>query len=178
MGLKKQLEQAILKIEFLEKENEKLKSRLAAYENPHTPSSKQRFKERPLIPDKDKKKNGQKKGHEGTTRPQAKPSHIIPVTAKSCLCGRKLGKPSFIEPRIIEETPKPQPIIVTQYDVAHYDCACGIHVVASHPDCPSEGIFGKNLLSKIALLKFDDRLPHRKITAALQRDYGITISHG
>lgn len=185
MGLRKQLEQALLRIEKLEKrldkidkENAELKHRLAAYENPHTPSSKLRFPPKKLVPDEEKKKNGQKEGHVGVTRPQAEPDNIVDVTAKSCLCGRKLGKPSWVEPRIIEEKPKPQPKSVTQFNIAHYDCKCGNHVVASHPDCPKEGRFGKNLLSHIALLKFDDRLPHRKITQALIRDYGITISPG
>ena len=177
MGLRKEVKELVQiiknleeRIKILEKENENLKHRLLAYENPHTPSSKGGFLERPLIPDEAKKKNGQKNGHAGTTRPQAKPDKVIPVTAEKCYCGRKLGHPSFIEPRIVEEIPEPQPILVTQFDIAHYDCACGAHVVASHPDLPKEGRFGKNLLSHIAVLKFEDRLPHKKITSALIRD--------
>ncbi|MEK6857775.1 MAG: IS66 family transposase, partial [Nanoarchaeota archaeon] len=164
--------------ELLKKRIEKLEKLLLAYENPHTPPSKERFKERPLIPDEDKKKNGQKENHEGITRPQAKPDKIISVTATHCHCNRKLGLPVLIESKIIEEIPKPQPVIVIQYDISHYYCSCGAHIIASHPDCPKEGRFGKNLLSHIALLKFEDRLPHRKISEALIRDYKIKISPG
>ena len=178
MGLRKQLEQALLRIEQLEEENKELRHRLDAYENPHTPPSKLRYPPRELIPEEEKKPNGQKTGHEGTTRPQAKPDRIIPVTAKSCVCGRKLSKPSWIEQKIIEEIPKPQPINITQFNICHYDCKCGRHIIASHRDLPKEGRFGKNLLSHIALLKFDDRLPNRKIAQAIMRDYGTTISAG
>lgn len=179
MGIRKQLEQALFRIEQLEKEVEELRRRLAAYENPHTPPSKQRFPPREHIPDEEKRQNGQKEGHEGTSRAQAKPTNIVDVRRKRCqCCNRKLHKPSWIEPRIIEEIPKPEPIIVTQYNIAHYDCKCGMHIIASHPDCPKEGRFGKNLLSHIAILKFDDRLPHRKVMEALKRDYNIAISPG
>lgn len=178
MGLKKDLARALALIEELSKENEELKRRLLAYENPHTPPSKERFDKRPLIPDEEKKKNGQKEGHVGITRPALKPDKIIPVIASHCHCGLKLGKPSYIESKITEEIPKPQPVIVIQFDISHYDCSCGAHVIASHPDCPKEGRFGKNILSHIAALKFDDRLPYKKITNALIRDYNLTISPG
>jgi len=44
MGLRKEIEAALSRIAALEKENAELKRRLAAYENPHAPSSQQRFK--------------------------------------------------------------------------------------------------------------------------------------
>lgn len=36
----------------------------------------------------------------------------------------------------------------------------------------------KNLLSKVVLLKYSERLPHRKIADVLRRDYGLNISPG
>jgi len=114
IGLRKDLERAIARIDSLEKENEELRRRLNLYENPHTPSSKQRFPPKELIPEEEKKQSGQKQGHNGTTRQQAKPQNTVDVTAKKCLCGKKLGLPSWIETKIIEDIPEPQPIIVTQ----------------------------------------------------------------
>src|SRR3989338_11004486 len=105
MGLRKKFEEALKEINELRKENEELKRRLSLYENPHTPPSKQRFPPKELIPDEEKKTNGQKQGHDGITRPEAKPQRIIDVRAKKCACGNKLGKPSWIGPKIVEEIP-------------------------------------------------------------------------
>jgi len=57
------------------------------------------------------------------------------------------------------------------------DCpGCGAHVVARHPDCPPEGRFGKNVLVQVPLLKYEERLPHRKIREVLKRQYGLSIT--
>ena len=49
-------------------------------------------------------------------------------------------------------------------------------VVAGHPDCPTEGRFGKNLIALAATMKFLDRMPYRKISRALKRQYLIELS--
>ncbi|MEK7724919.1 MAG: IS66 family transposase [Acidobacteriota bacterium] len=130
------------------------------------------------MPKSESKKLGAPTGHEGSTREQPKPDKVVNVTAKKCSnCGCKLGSPSFVERRVIEEIPKPQPINVTQYNLPHYNCSnCGSETIASHPDCPLEGRFGYNLLSEVALSKFEDRLPYRKIGHSLKRRFGLTIT--
>ena len=45
-----------------------------------------------------------------------------------------------------------------------------------HPDCPSEGLFGKNVHVQAALLKFRDRLPLRKTAETMNRSYGLEVS--
>ena len=100
------------------------------------------------------------------------------VTKDRCPdCGTELGDPFSVETKVIEEIPEPQPVIVTEYKIAHYTCPhCQKEVVATDSSCPKEGIFGNNAIAHAALLKYEDRLPHRKIRNALIRQHGLDIS--
>lgn len=53
--------------------------------------------------------------------------------------------------------------------------ACGARVVTKHPDCPPDGRFGKNALIQTTLMKFKDRLPHKKVCETLNRVYGLSV---
>jgi len=173
-------------VEQLKRENDLLKAkvceleaRLAQYENAHTPPSLRRGRNHK----KDQKEGingtpGQKIGHKGLTRPQAKPDRQVEVTSDRCPdCGTELGDPFRIESKIIEEIPDPRPIIVTEYKIAHYRCPwCRKEVVANDAGCPHEGIFGNNTIAQTTLLKYEDRLPHRKIQGTLRRLHGLNIS--
>ncbi len=116
-------------VEQLKHENELLKlrvieleSRLAQYENAHTPPSLRRGGNRKK--DQDKKNNGkpgQKIGHKGVTRPYAAPDEQVEVTMDRCPdCGAKLGSPFRIDSKIIEEIPEPEPIIEDSYKPAQF----------------------------------------------------------
>jgi transposase len=158
----------------LEKRNAELEARLAKYENAHTPPS---LKEGNKVKSKSGSA-GRPKGYEGSTRPTAEPERVIGVTMEECpKCHSVLGNPVKVESRIIEEIPVPKPIAVTEFRVAHYDCpSCGEHVIARHPECPTEGRFGPRALAHITLLKYDDRLPHRKVCRTLKREFGLDIT--
>jgi transposase len=112
------------------------------------------------------------------TRPFATPDRQVEVTADRCPdCRADLGTPIRTESRIIEEIPEPQPIIVTEYKIAHYRCpSCQKEVVASDPGCPHEGKFGNNAIALATTLKYEDRLPHRKVQDAMKRLFGLKIS--
>jgi transposase len=176
-----QEEKALLKEEneILKTSIEELEARLAKYENAHAPPSLRRGgnsgKGRKQISGK---KPGQKKGHKGITRPQPEPDNEVEVTADRCpYCDTKLDSPFRTESEIIEDIPAPQPVIVTEFKIAHYTCPrCQREIVATHPDCPKEGRFGNNTIARATLLKYEDRLPHRKIRNALKRDYGLKVS--
>ena len=180
------IKQSQERIKQLELENELLKAkiceleaRLAQYENAHTPPSLRRGRNRKKDPDKEKHgKPGQKIGHKGVTRPYAAPDRQVEVTIDLCPdCGADLGAPFRIDSKIIEEIPEPQPIIVTEYKIAHYICpCCRKEVVAKDPGCPHEGKFGNNVIAQATLLKYEDRLPHRKIQDAMKRLFGLRIS--
>jgi transposase len=178
--------QLIELVEQLKNENELLKAkikeleaRLAQYENAHTPPSLRRGRNRKKDQDKNNKgKPGQKVGHKGLTRPYATPDRQVEVTMDRCPdCGTDLGSPFRIDSKIVEEIPEPQPIIVTEYKIAHYRCpCCRKEVAAKDPGCPHEGKFGNNVIAQATLLKYEDRLPHRKIHDAMMRIFGLRIS--
>jgi len=180
-------------IEQLRKENERLKhenellrakileleARLAQYENAHAPPSLRRGRNRKRDRDeKNNRKPGQKIGHKGITRPYATPDRQVEVTMDRCPgCGSELGAPFRIDSKTIEELPEPQPAIVTEYRIAHYICShCRKEVIASDSGCPREGRFGNNVIALATILKYEDRLPHRKIHDALTRLHGLRIS--
>jgi len=173
-------------VEKLRRENELLKAkirdleaRLAQYENAHTPPSLRRGRNRKKDQEKDNRgKPGQKIGHKGVTRAYSIPDRQVEVTMDRCPdCGAELGFPFRIESRIIEEIPEPQPIIVTEYKIAHYRCPiCRKNIVAKDAGCPNEGKFGNKVIALATLLKYESRLPHRKIHCTLERVHGLEIS--
>lgn len=172
-----QIEQLEQEIELLKARNAELEARLAQYENAHTPPSLRRG--RNLKKDGNNKgKPGQKTGHKGVTRPLATADSQIEVVTDRCPdCGSKLGTPFRIESKIIEEIPEPQPVMVTEYRIAHYKCpCCQKEVVANDESCPHKGKFGNNTIAQTTLLKYEDRLPHRKIQRTLDRMHGLKIS--
>jgi len=161
--------------EILIKEIEELKRRLLAYENAHTPPSQQR-----KYPKRECSNNpiGAPKGHEGTTRPIPKPNRFETLKLRECPdCGKRLGRPICVKKRIIEDIQEPQPLIITQFTIPHYFCAhCNIEIIPTHSNLPSEGRFGPNLQAQITLMKYEDRLPHRKIARTLNRQYGLQLT--
>jgi transposase len=175
--LREQNEQLRLEIELLKAKIRELEARLAQYENAHTPPSLRRGRNRKKD-NGDKGKPGQKIGHKGVTRPYAAPDSQVEVTADRCPeCGSELGAPFRIDSKIIEEIPEPQPVIITEYKIAHYRCPfCRKEVVANDAGCPHEGKFGNNTIAQATLLKYEDRLPHRKIQDAMKRLFGLKIS--
>lgn len=180
----KEVEELLKKNEKLEKENEKLKEEnkklkqiLTFFYNPHTPPSKQRLKKK--TKDKTPKKIGAPKGHKGATREIPKPTKTKKhKLGKKCpLCGGKIIKilEKLLE-RIIEEIPEPQKAEVTKHLFEIGICEnCG--EVIAESDLPDEGDFGKNLLSHITLMKFEDRLPLRKVKRSLKRQHSIILTH-
>ena len=164
-------------IELLKAKIVELEARLAQYENAHTPPSQKRGCNRKKGLSS-KGKPGQKEGHKGVTRPSANPDQQVEVTLDRCPeCGTELGTPVCIESKIVEEIPEPQSVVVTEYKIAHYKCpCCRKEVAAKNTDCPREGRFGNNVIAQTTMLKYEDRLPHRKIQAALKRLYDLKIS--
>src|SRR3989338_3738469 len=122
---------------------EELEKKLSQYENANTPSSRLRFP--PRIINLNKKKPGQKEGHEGITRAMPIPTMSIELIEENCPhCKAKLGKPLKTTSKIIEEIPEPQPITVTEYKINHYRCnKCKREVIAESP-IPNGSRFGAN----------------------------------
>lgn len=156
------------------KENAKLEQRLLAYENAHTPPSKQRFKKNP--PTEPRGKLGAKVGHEKWERKQPTPTETIEHSETNCpRCNHKLGKPIKVDRKIVEDIPEPQPIQITEHLINHYKCKhCG-KIIIPKVKLP-QGSFGYNLQTEIALLNVDSRLPLKKIKSILKRTYKLIIT--
>lgn len=157
------------------KKIEELEKKLAKYENAHTPPSFGGGFRRKLLEREQYKKPGQKEGHEGITRATPKPTMSIELIAEKCkYCDNKLYKPFKIESRIVEEIPKPQPIQVIEHKIGHYECnKCGKITIAGNLP---EGRFGVNVIAQSTLMKYDNRLPFRRVADTLERQYGLTVT--
>ncbi len=160
-------------IGHLEMHVENLEKKLLFYENPHTPPSKSRKK----PPRKESSgKLGAPKGHPKYEREEPEPTGSVEYSEDTCpKCKSKLGSPFKTDRIIEEEIPEPQPVEVIEHLVHHYKCPnCNKHIIARN-NAPS-GRFGKNVLTHITLLKYEDRLPLRKTVSSLERHYGITLT--
>lgn len=173
-------------LEKLEKEVTELKkyvhaleAQLARFMNPHTPPSIARtYKKQQGDEERPKGLPGRKPGFGGVTRKQPEPDRSITVLAQKCTnCHSKLPKPKFFEKRVIEEIPKPQLLLVTEFMIAHYECrGCGTETIAQHPECPATGMFGPNVLALAALMKHRWRMPYRMVCDAMQTMFDLTIT--
>ena len=157
-------------------ENEKLKRKLRKYENPHTPPSKDEREAKTKFISITGLSVGKQTGYKGRTRKKKKTTHFINLFKGICSnCGRH-NKPKEIRGKNYEEIPEPQPIKIVEAKWGYYKCKCG-HCWESQPEeVPNKGLFGKNAQAHITLLKFDDRLPLRKVIAALDRQFGLTLT--
>ena len=110
-------------------------------------------------------------------REDPEPTASIEYIEDTCPhCNSKLNAPYKTDRILEEEIPEPQPIEVTEHVVNHYKCpCCNKHIIAKN-NAPI-GRFGKNLMAHVSLLKYEDRLPLRKVTSSLERHYNIRISN-
>ena len=139
-------------------EIEKLKRKLRKYENPHTPSSKQGFDKPQARGIPVGRKLGKKSGHGGKTRVKDKPSQTIKVIASinPSNGSKNIVKTGEYEERIITDFKIEK--TVKLYKVYFYrDLGTGEVFKACHPDLPSRGIFGKNIIALASLLHFENR---------------------
>lgn len=165
-------------IEALKKRIKELENLLRIYRNPHTPSSRQRFKRNIKVQDNSSGKHGGLIGHHGATRIVPEPDEITPVTMDMCPhCGSMLGESIGFESRTIEEIPPPAKIQVTRYDLHKYICpVCGMLLKATHPDCPIVGGLGVRLMTHITLLRFQLRGVLRRIQEFLKYNKNLDLS--
>ncbi|RJS75446.1 IS66 family transposase, partial [Methanophagales archaeon] len=83
------------------KQIEELKAKLARYENPHTPSSAQRYKKESKSKNSSKRR-GAPNGHRGATRPTPEPDRVVEVTADQCdHCGSTNLEECGVEKQVI-----------------------------------------------------------------------------
>lgn len=176
-SLKEKSKEEIIE-EFLElyKENEKLKKKLRRYENPHTPPSKEVTQNRCNFVSQTGLPVGKQTGYKGATRKQKEPTDFINFFDGVCSKCNEHNKPYKIRTKVYEDIPDPQPTEIIKAEWGYYECSCGNCWESKPREVPNKGIFGKNLLTQITLLRFDDRLPLRKTISAIERQYKTTLT--
>jgi len=79
--------------------------------------------------------------------------------------------------RIVEEIGNPALKQMIDFREFGWECTgCGASTTARHPDCSPSGRFGRNVLVQATLMKYEERLPHRKVSEALERTYGLRVT--
>lgn len=157
---------------------QELEKRLLAYENAHTPPSKQRGERHYPKKENSSGKVGAPLGHEGTTRQVPEHTETKTLSLMECPdCKVQLGSPERFEKRIIEELPDPQPLRVIEFLIPHYYCKkCKKEIIPTHEELPKKGCLGNNLQAQIALAKYEDRLPLRKVEKMLNRQHKLNLT--
>jgi transposase len=122
---------------------------------------------------------GRPKGHKGSTRPKPRTPDIVKSPEKKNTCNQ-CGAPLqeiHVSHHIIEEIVNRQPRQVIDFLEFEYKCTCcNDHTLARHPDCPPDGVFGKNALIQTTLLKFEQRLPFEKISQQMESQFGLPMT--
>lgn len=157
-------------------EMDKLKKKLRKYENPHTPPSKDERKSRTNFVSITGLAVGKKTGYVGATRQKKDPTDFISRFENVCSQCSKHNQPTEIKTKLYEDIPDPQPTKIVKAEWGYYRCDCGNCWESKPREVPERGLFGKNLLTQITLLRFDDRLPLRKTISAIERQYKTTLT--
>ncbi|MDR2700148.1 MAG: hypothetical protein LBC12_04990 [Nitrososphaerota archaeon] len=180
--------QTCQKIEQLTQENQQLKTEitrltraLQKYENPHTPPS-MRIYRTPINRHKkatQKSFPGPPNGHKAKHGKNKKnPTKLIQPPKCTCKnCQTPLTQPTHIKHHLIEEIPNRQNRQVIDYIEHQCQCPnCPTKIKSKHPECPPEGIFGVNALCQTSLLKFEQRLPFKKVANQMGRHFDLPMS--
>lgn len=158
-------------------ENDKLKRKLRKYENPHTPSSKQGFDKPEAQGIKVGRKPGKKSNHEGKTRAADNPTETIEVTASINPYNGNMNiiKTGEYEERIITDFKIEKTVKI--YKAYYYqDLDTGEFFLATHPDLPERGIFGKNIIALSNILHFENRVTMAGIASLFTNVFDIPMT--
>ncbi|MCL1970483.1 MAG: transposase, partial [Candidatus Bathyarchaeota archaeon] len=186
-------QQTCTKLKQLQKENQTLKTEicrltraLTRYQNPNTPPSMRLYKTTRQTattttkPQNQKRYPGRPKGHKGKTRQKQKTPNTIITPSKQTTCScchAPTIKETHIDHCLIEEIPNRQHRQIIDYLKIHTECTnCNHKETHIHPDCPPQGIFGKNAQAQTVLMKFDMRLPFDKISEQMEQQHGLPMS--
>jgi transposase len=123
---------------------------------------------------------GRPKGHKGSTRPKPKAIDVIKEPEKKSICnhcGAPLADPVHVGHHVFEEIAISNPRQVIDFLEFEYKCTlCDTYTSAKHPDCPPDGVFGKNALIQTTLMKFEQRLPLEKICQQMESQFDLPMT--
>lgn len=183
------IEQLLLNVAELSKENEALKAKIAFLEkdstNSHKPPSSDGLKKKRATTTRGSsgKKPGGQKGHPGKTRPIVPPeqvSEIVPHKPPKCeKCERPLSQndPSTpVEKRQVWEIPEIKPIVI-EHVFYKTICTCGHQTRLTVPEWIYSGT-GENLQALIAYLTAEAKLSRRTLKVVLEKVFHIPLGLG
>lgn len=167
---------------------EKIEHYLKAFDNPHTPSSKQLKKNTKSEESKDKSDNdlsnedkkkprfpGKPKGSNGGGIKLPKPNEIVKHKLDVCpISGKPLGKPIGYRVKTIIDFPD-KPIQTIEHRIMQYISPETGEIVEAKVDLPNN-IYGKNLQSIVIMLK-NLTNSHKKISDFIKELGAPTFSH-
>ena len=153
-----------------------LENKLRRYINENTPSSqKPNYTKENNKPKGPNKPMGKPPGSNGGTRPtpEINREEVVRLEEDEAY----LGKPIDYVERIVGDIEPISPVKWTKFLLAQYkDPATHDIITATHPDCPSEGMFGPNLRSLIALLRERARLSEGQTIEFLNSLYDVPVA--
>lgn len=160
-------------IETLRIEVEELKKRLRVYENPHTPSSQQRIKERKESQGEPRKR-GAPEGHDGDTRAPPEPTGYKDLKP-SGHCAGKGVEILDIYRKVIEDV-EIRPI-ATEFTIYRYKClGCDSIFETKDANLPTSGVFGPKYSGFMTSLHYIGGMPFGKLSLISGICLGIELT--
>jgi transposase len=183
------VDELVLALARLAKENEALKAKIASLEsdstNSHKPPSSDLLKKKTRASKRGSsgRKPGGQKGHPGKTRtkvPATEVSQTIPHKPEKCEnCHAHFSNNSptkVVETRQVWDIPPIKPMVI-EHVFYKTDCDCGHQTRRPVPDWMYSGI-GENLQAKIAYFTAEAKLTRRTLKMILDELYHIPIGLG
>jgi hypothetical protein len=170
-------------VKGLKKENQNLKDKLNSTTSHKNKLAGMIFKSNVKISkkSKSKKKRGAQKNHKGKARKKSKAIdqevNCFLTNCPHCNGGVKQSNRTY--ERIVEDIPKPQPVIVTKYIIEKQYCPnCKKHISASPKNTVSYSPFGIDTIIMILTLKYNYRIPLAKIQEYLLYNHQLSLAQG
>ena len=177
MGLRRQLEQALLRNAELEKRVEILEKELRKYKNSNTPSSANPHL-KPDVKPRASKKRGAPIGHPWSNRPWIPDSFVRHIAAKECpRChGNDIKVPHKARQQLVEIPREIKPETTTvERDICECN-TCHLKFVARDGQTPLKGRFGINLMVLVIFLRFIVRGVMRKTAGFLDASFALRLA--
>lgn len=160
-------------IENLRKKVEELEKILHIYENPHTPSSQQRIKERKENHE-ELRKRGAPEGHKGNTRTPPEPTNYKNLKPEGHCAGKGIKILDSYR-KVVEDVEIRH--IATEFTIYRYLClGCGQVFEKRDANLPKSGIFGPAYSGLMTSLHYLGGMPFNKLSLISGTCFGIEIT--
>lgn len=160
----------------LKRRVEELERLLHAYDNPNTPSSKQRFKQKRETPDEPAKR-GAPGGHQGATRKIPDPDKFVdtkPTGCKTAGCNGNIQILNNYKKKVLDLVITPE---VTEFTIYRCRClCCGREFETTDPNLPKSGIFGPTYTSLMEIFHYMGRIPFGNLANISTSGFDLDIT--